>query len=256
MLKAETMLLRCRTLGQGGARRLLDAAKHNLREIGGAHIDPARGRLNLVLAGPNTASLVSTLAAERISRAVDAGGPTVARKVSRKNGTRAAEIIFGLPASTAVDVIAYFTACLRWVEATFGDVVLSAVIHLDESAPHLHILMLPVRAGEWLGSDVFGKRADIQKLQTEFGRAVGTPFCVRQAPKRLSGSDKLAAARSVVEHLHATDAPVLHCETWPVIRDLIREDPRRFAEQLGVEVRVRLRTLAQLKVSTGRGGPT
>ena len=127
------------------------AAKHNLREIGGAHVDPSRSSLNVVLAGPGTADEVAKQAVAKALAAAAVGGAAIVRKIARRNGTRAAEIIFGLPASTSVDCSAYFAECLRWVENTFGDVVLSAVVHMDESAPHAHVLMLPMRDGKWLG---------------------------------------------------------------------------------------------------------
>lgn len=253
MSKAHTMLLRCQTIGKGGERRILNAAKHNLREIGGEHIASDRSHLNVILAGAHDASAVLREAAERTSTAIADGGERVARKVNRKNGTRAAEILFGLPASTPVETGEYFAACLAWVRSTFGDVVFSAVIHYDESAPHAHVLMLPMRQGEWLGSDVFGKRADIQKMQTDFARVVGRGFGVEQAPERLSGSDREAAVQAVINHLRASADPVLKSATWPVVRDQIHADPRPFAEHLGIRISVTRRTLAQLKVSSGRG---
>ena len=100
---------------------------------------------------------------------------------------------------------------------------------------------------------MFGRKADIQQLQKDFSARVGRPFGVRQAPSRLSGEDKTKAAAAVLKYLRDSEAGVLTCETWPVVRDLIQVDPRPFAEQLGLPIRVRLRTLAELKVSPGRG---
>lgn len=131
MTKTHTMLLRCATIGDGGEARLLAAAKHNLRETGGAHIDSTRSGLNVVMAGPTTASGLVQLAADTRKAA--------GIVLKRKDATIAGELIFSLPQRTSVDTEAYFQECLAWVGKTFGaDAVLSAVIHFDEAAPHAH----------------------------------------------------------------------------------------------------------------------
>jgi hypothetical protein len=241
-----TMLLRFSTLG--GPGRLLAAAKHNLREISGPNIDDELSVQNLTLAGPTSAKEVVVLAAQLMAAA------GIDPKTQRKNGTRAAEVVFGLPQSTPVDIGAYFRACVGWVSASFGDqVLLSAAIHYDESAPHCHVLMLPMKAGKWLASGVFGLRADVKGLQDDFFRNVASRFGLRRAPARLAAADRKALAATVLQHLKATADPVTKSPTWPVVRDAVGADPRPWAEQLGIPITVRLKTLAELKVSHGRG---
>lgn len=242
----QSTLLRCKTIGRGGESKLLAAAKHNLREITGPHIDATRTPSNVVLQGPCKAHEVVALAARKRAAA--------GVKLARKDATLAGEVIFGLPTSTTVDTDAYFRASLAWLVSAFGeDSVLSAVIHYDETPAHLHVLMQPTRGGMWLGSGVFGKVAALKVLQTSYARTVGAPFGVRQAPERLSGDDRARAAGSVLKCLKEAEDPVFGSQVWSVVRDLIEADPRAFSEVLGIQIQRKLRTLAELKVSRGRG---
>jgi hypothetical protein len=242
----DTLLLRVSTIGHGGAARVLAAAKHNLREIGGDHIDKTRTPRNQVVEGPATAAGV----AERAACLAHEAGITF----RRKDNTRLAEVIFGLPAATQVDADAYFHACLRWLKTVFGGpVVVSAVIHHDAANPHLHALMLPMRDGCWLGGSVFGKRADLLALRKEFEEKVGRSFGVRQAPHQLGAADRAATGKAVVHALRAAKDPVLKSVGWSLVRDLIAADPRAWAELLEIPVVRTLRTLTQIMTSAGKG---
>lgn len=240
------MLMRCATIGEGGEARLLAAAKHNLREIGGEHIDASKSHLNVVMAGPATASGVVQLAASRRQ--------ATGIVLKRKDATLAGEIIFGLATTTSIDTSAYFKAAMEWVAGTFGaDAVLSAVVHYDEAAPHAHILIQPVRNGQWRASDVFGRKPELKTLLDAFYRDVAAGFGLKRAPERLAAADRRALVQDVFAHLKAVAAPVMRCPTWAVVRDQIAKDPIPFAEQLGVPIKRRLKTMAQLKVSAGKG---
>lgn len=127
------------------------------------------------------------------------------------------------------------------------------MIHKDEGAPHAHVLIQPVKQGRWLASDVFGRRQEIKEMQEAFYREVALSFGLQRAPKRLPMAEKLALAQEVVRYLRSTAAPGMQCPTWPVVRDLIEEDPVPFALQLGIPIKRHLKTLAELKVSPGKG---
>ena len=246
MIKTHTPLLRCATIGKGGEPRLLAAAKHNLRETSGHGIDSSMSHRNVVLAGPTTARAVTALAATKR----DAAGIVL----KRKDATLAAEFVFSLAASAPVDADVYFRACLDWVVKAFGeDAVLSAAIHKDQGAPHAHVLIQPVKHGSWLSSSVFGRRQEIKEMQDAFFRDVALCFGLQRAPARLAIADKRAVAQEVLLFLKSIAAPGMQCLTWPVVRDLIELDPVPFAEQLGIPIKKRLKTLAELKVSPGKG---
>lgn len=160
------------------------AARHNHREIlaerGAAqdsHIDPARTGLNCVLRGPITASGVADMAQSLMGAA----------KVNslRKDAVRALEIIFSLPPDTVIDQHRYFEDAIQWAERYFKAPVISAIVHLDEAAPHCHVLVLPLVQGRMIGSKLMGNRAALQARQSDFHLQVGERYgLIRQAPQK------------------------------------------------------------------------
>lgn len=70
----------------------------------------------------------------------------------------------------------YFAECLSFVEARHGvGNRLSAVLHLDETTPHLHMLVFPEREGK-LDAKSFFKLPALTALQDEFAIKVGRQF--------------------------------------------------------------------------------
>lgn len=70
----------------------------------------------------------------------------------------------------------YFAECLSFVEARHGTRNrLSTVLHLDETTPHLHMLVFPEREGK-LDAKSFFKLPALTELQDEFAIKVGKQF--------------------------------------------------------------------------------
>lgn len=120
------------------------AAKHNLREIqaevgAGEHIEPTRMHLNQVVVGPSVAANV-VADGERLMEEAGVGK-------LRRDAVRAIEIVISLPLVNTVDQSVFFSDALNWVRDYYNVPILSAVIHLDESAPHCHVLLLPLIGG-------------------------------------------------------------------------------------------------------------
>lgn len=77
----------------------------------------------------------------------------------------------------------YFSECLKFVDSRHGDKNrLSAVLHLDETTPHLHILVFPERNGK-LDSKSFFKLPELTKLQDDFAIRVGKQFGLERGVK-------------------------------------------------------------------------
>lgn len=244
MAHNESMVLRVDTLTRS---TILVAAKHNLREIPTDSADPDHSSQNRILVGPTTAKEVQALALQLASE----HGDDAARTMRRKDGKMAAEAVFGLSACTDIDVNAYFGACLEYLHRRCGtDSILSAVVHLDEGHPHLHVLLLPVADGVWRGSRVWGR---YERLQIDFHAAVASKFGLRRPPKRLLGADRHATAGDVIQAMRDHGDPALNSPAWPIIRDAIHEDPTKWAELYAVRITRTGRTMSELKVSAGRG---
>ena len=67
----------------------------------------------------------------------------------------------------------FFVDCTHFFAERYGeDNVISAVVHMDETIPHLHLNLIPIADGRLSAKTLFGRKA-LQSLQTDFHSAVG-----------------------------------------------------------------------------------
>ncbi|HEY0489316.1 MAG TPA: plasmid recombination protein [Telluria sp.] len=163
------------TRSRANSHVLLNCAKHNHREMNlkghdaaTGSIDPRRSHLNTVLVGPPTAKGVADYAADLC---VQAG-----LQITRANATLGYELVISLPNTTTVDYVAVFNDTVAWSIEYFRVPVISAVIHLDQAHPHVHLLLLPLRDGKWLGSRLIGPRAAVSAMQKSFSNVVAGKY--------------------------------------------------------------------------------
>lgn len=182
------------------------AAKHNFRELpekdSDSHprIDRSRSHLNYVLAGPKSAALVSELE-KKLRR--DAGITKY-----RKNGVHGIEIIFSLPPGSEIDYQAYFNESTEWVARRFGAPLLSSVVHLDEAAPHCHVILLPLVNGRMNGADLMGHCKTLQTHYADFYIQVAQRFGLkRPSPaRRFAEAEKKVIGERVLDALARNSA--------------------------------------------------
>ena len=209
------------------------AAKHNLRELqaelgADSHIDHTRIGLNQVIAGPDKAADV---AADADSLLRDAGVGTL-----RRDAVRSIEIIFSLPAHSTIDHTAFFSGSLAWVKNHFDVPVLSAVIHLDEAAPHCHVLLLPLVDGRMAGSNLMGNRARLQATQTSFFEQVGHRYGLTRpkAQKRLNQAVRDKAASMIVSAIQSSPELLDVRSVEGALLALVKRDPEPLLTALGL----------------------
>lgn len=235
------------------------ASNHNKRAVASeieakGTIDQKRSYLNYVLAGPDTPEKVAQLARDLMTAA------GVVKE--RKNGVRALEFLFSLPSKCSVDHRQYFSHCLDWVASRYGGYqnILSADVHLDEAAPHCHLLLLPLEHGRMVGSDMMGYKSQLAEACQSFHDEVASKHGLQKAPARLAGNSKVQAAKKVLDWLSMASDPSLKSVVWGTIRDAIEADPRPFMAMLGLEIEPpkgkRLPTVAEIFTSTGKGPKT
>jgi hypothetical protein len=239
-----------------GSGKLLVASRHNKctiqAEHGAAgHIDAASMDLNRSLHGPDAPEVVAQHA-----RALMAAAGV---RPQKKNAVLGIEQVFSLPAKLLIDREGFFRDCLQWTANHFGgiDNVLSADIHLDESAPHMHVLLLPLVEGRMNGSALFGNRQRLLFLQNDFHAAVAGRYGLAKAPARLQGLAKEKTAQAIIRRLQDTDDTAQKSALWPVLRDMIDRDPVVFAQTLGIDIATTaakpMRTMVQIMTSKGKG---
>ena len=67
----------------------------------------------------------------------------------------------------------FFVDCTRFFEERYGeDNIVSAIVHMDETTPHLHLNLIPIADRRLSAKTLFDRKA-LQALQTDFHSAVG-----------------------------------------------------------------------------------
>lgn len=70
----------------------------------------------------------------------------------------------------------FFKECLQFHQERFGHII-SAVIHYDETTPHLHVISVPLtQDGRLSARDVIGNRAKMSRTQDMFYEQVGKVY--------------------------------------------------------------------------------
>lgn len=71
---------------------------------------------------------------------------------------------------------ALFRDALDWFGNRYGkNLIASAVIHMDESTPHMHLSVVPIKDGRLAAKNLFTK-SELRDLQTAFTRDVGAKY--------------------------------------------------------------------------------
>lgn len=171
--------LRKRTASSGAAM-----ARHALRD-GGPEVlnaDPERAGENRILVGP--------------SRAADAAKAIrgVLPADRRKNAVEVVELLVtGSPeamhAKSVAAQDAYFRDALAWIGHRFGGVenIKLAVVHRDETTPHMQVLLVPLIEGKLQANKVIGGPPGMRQMQTDFALDVGKPHNLERGIERKPG---------------------------------------------------------------------
>lgn len=74
----------------------------------------------------------------------------------------------------------FFADCTEFFAERYGkENVISAVVHLDESTPHLHFNLMPVTGGRLCAKELFDRTA-LRGLQTDFYEIVGKKYGLKR----------------------------------------------------------------------------
>ena len=227
---ASSHLIRLGTIkGKSG---ILEALKHNKRTLqaergASANIDLTRTPLNYTLAGADTPENIAKHAKIKM---VMAGIDT-----PRINQVMAVEVIFSLPNQWhSYDTSPFFSDCLTWLKQIFSGELLSFDVHLDESAPHAHAVILPLIDGKMLGNKMIGNTGNLMRLINLFHKEVAVHYGLSKSDrKRLNAADKAIIEREVLKRLKTDSA--MQSSVWACVRDAIHKDPQPFAQILSIE---------------------
>jgi len=170
------MRIRKRSIGSAGAM-----ARHALREDPTPNADPAKLSDNTVVAGPAVASEV----VKQLKARTD-------HLAKRKDAVRVVELFVGASPEIMAKMSRkqqdqYFVDSLIWISKKLGGGdkanIVSAVIHRDETTPHMQVLMTPIVDGKLQANKMIGGPAGLSKMQDEFAQLVGAKHGMRRGEK-------------------------------------------------------------------------
>jgi len=155
------------------------ALSHNLRERETLNADRERLHENTILKGADTV--------QGGLQAWDARAP---EKV-RINAVHGLEYFVGgspdrINAMPRTEQDAYFSKALEWFEDRHGaENIISAVVHRDETTPHMQIIVIPLDERNKLNARALvGGKDNLRQLQTNFAEQVGLEFGLQRGIER------------------------------------------------------------------------
>lgn len=230
--------------GKGG---LLGALRHNKRQLPPEpHIDQSRTPLNYSLLGSESPDAIDKHAKKQM---IDANISL------RKNAVVAVEIIFSLPIYWhEKDSTHFFKDCFEWTCRNLPGEALAFDVHLDESAPHAHALILPLINGRMKGSDMVGGTGNLMRLIKLFYAEVAIHYGLGHFNcKRLTTNQRKSIEQLVLNRLK--DDSIVKSKVWTLVRDNIRKNPQPYAELLSISNPVSLpkKSFVDCMRSQGRG---
>ena len=163
----------------GGASDVAGSQIHNRREREHSNtnpdIDRQRSKNNYALV--QSAKSFNQLIDQRLK-----DGYKGSRAI-RKDAVRMCEALFTsdndfFNSLSAVEQKEFFTSCYEWACQRWGAVnIISAVVHLDERTPHMHLDFVPLTEdGRLSAKVVLGGRKELQMLQDDFFERVGKSY--------------------------------------------------------------------------------
>ena len=94
---------------------------------------------------------------------------------------------------TQEEQYAFFYDCTRFFAERYGkENIISAVVHVDETSPHLHLNMMPVLEGRLCCKQLFDK-IGLKELQTDFHEAVGKHWGLQRGKEGSKAKHKSTA---------------------------------------------------------------
>ena len=162
-----------KTLGNMGA-----SLSHTFRERETPNADPERMKDNSVLVGGTT------------TKEVLADWHYRAPEKIRSNAVHGLEYFIGgspekLQAMSREDQDAYFKNALDWIKERHGEEnVLLAVIHRDETTPHMSVMTIPLdERGKLNARSFVGNKKALSDLQSDFAEKVSEQYGLRRGIK-------------------------------------------------------------------------
>lgn len=109
----------------------------------------------------------------------------------------------------------FFAECTRFFAERYGEGnIISAIVHTDETTPHLHLNLIPIAGGRLCAKKMFDRKA-LTALQTDLYREVGAKWNLQRGKEGSRAKHLDTAefkAKKIVEQAHG-QAKKHHCRS-------------------------------------------
>ena len=239
-------------------KQLKVSFRHNRREIqkelgSHSHIDAQKVFLNYTLSD----SIKTDDLIQRVKDSIEVYEEHTGKRI-RRDAVLAIEVLFSIPIARP-DIVTdvYFKDCLAWTVEQFSPaLVLTADVHLDEAAPHMHVILSCVTPTRLIGSQIKGNKTRYQERTEHFFHNVASKYGLNRPPNKLLKADRQRLAKDVISRVENTRDPMTQSPHYALIRATIQDDPAPFAMNLGIEIQTtpkNMRTVTQNMNSNGKG---
>ena len=117
----------------------------------------------------------------------------------------------------------FFDDCTEFFAERYGkENVVSAVVHLDESTPHLHFNLMPVTGGRLCAKELFDRTA-LRDLQTDFYEAVGKKYALERGKEGSTAKHLDTIAYKTKKMTEAAEAKIREAEEAQVAAKPVKE---------------------------------
>lgn len=117
----------------------------------------------------------------------------------------------------------FFADCAEFFSERYGkENVISAVVHLDESTPHLHFNLMPVTDGRLCAKELFDRKA-LRDLQTDFYEVVGKRYGLERGKEGSAAKHLDTVAYKTKKMTEAAEAKIREAEEAQVAVKPIKE---------------------------------
>ena len=117
----------------------------------------------------------------------------------------------------------FFDDCTEFFAERYGkENVVSAVVHLDESTPHLHFNLMPVTGGRLCAKELFDRTA-LRELQTDFYEVVGKKYGLKRGKEGSTAKHLDTVAFKTKKMTEAAEAKIREAEETQTAAKPVRE---------------------------------
>ena len=106
----------------------------------------------------------------------------------------------------------FFVDCTRFFAERYGEGnIISAVVHMDETTPHLHLNLIPIAGGRLCAKKLFDRKA-LTALQTDLHREVGAKWNLQRGKEGSQAKHLDTAefkAKKIVEQAHGIASDII-----------------------------------------------